>query len=111
MDQNREITAAEQRGTGANLPRSRVGLVSDSALVPHLPPPPVAARMRGNIPASVFPPVTFPSPVSFLPMRYLLTAALLAAACSLLLPSPTPAEDDFPLGLKKLVWPEDNKHS
>jgi cytochrome c peroxidase len=44
-------------------------------------------------------------------MRYLLTATLLAAACSLLLPSPAAAEDDFPLGLKKLIWPEDNKHS
>ena len=44
-------------------------------------------------------------------MRYLLTAALLAAAYSLLTTPPAKAEDDFPLGLKKLVWPEDNKHS
>ena len=44
-------------------------------------------------------------------MRYLLTAALLAAACSLLTTPPAKGEDDFPLGLKKLVWPEDNKHS
>ncbi len=44
-------------------------------------------------------------------MRYLWSAALLAAVCSLLVPSLLPAEDDFPLGLKKLIWPEDNKHT
>src|SRR5689334_4741161 len=112
MNQDREVTAAEQRGTGANLRRSLIGLVSDSAPVPHLPPPPGAARMRGNIPASVshLQPLS-PSPTSFSPMRYLLTAALLAAACSLLFTPSANAEDDFPLGLKKLVWPEDNKHS
>lgn len=44
-------------------------------------------------------------------MRYLLSAALLAAVCSLIAPSPLRAEDDFPLGLKKLIWPKDNQHT
>lgn len=44
-------------------------------------------------------------------MRYILTAALLIAAFSFASSTPLRGEDDFPLGLKKLVWPEDNKHT
>jgi cytochrome c peroxidase len=44
-------------------------------------------------------------------MRHLLSAALLAAACPLLLPSPIRAEVDIPLGLKQPAWPEDNQYS
>ena len=44
-------------------------------------------------------------------MRCLIFAALLAAACSFCILSPLRAEDDFPLGLKKLAWPESNKHT
>ncbi|MFN0018008.1 MAG: cytochrome-c peroxidase [Pirellulaceae bacterium] len=44
-------------------------------------------------------------------MRLNLSAAALAAVCCLHLPSPARAEDNIPLGLKKVIWPEDNKHS
>ena len=43
-------------------------------------------------------------------MRYLLCAATITAALYLD-SSFARAEDDFPLGLKKLIWPENNKHS
>ncbi len=44
-------------------------------------------------------------------MRYLLPTAILVAACLCLVPRSIQAQDDTPLGLKKLVWPEDNKPS
>ena len=44
-------------------------------------------------------------------MRYVLCAPLLIAVLSFVFASPLQAEDDFPLGLKKLVWPENNKHT
>ena len=46
-------------------------------------------------------------------MRHILAAALFTAAClvSCVTTSPARGEDDFPLGLKKLVWPQDNKHT
>src|SRR5678815_5937506 len=44
-------------------------------------------------------------------MRSFLKAALLGAAGSLLLFAGASAQDDTPLGLKKVAWPEDNKHT
>jgi len=44
-------------------------------------------------------------------MRYFLAAALVTAAAPMFLPPLAGAADDFPLGLKKLVWPEGNKHT
>lgn len=42
-------------------------------------------------------------------MRHILSAAVFAACLvSLTFTPPLPAEDDFPLGLKKLAWPQDN---
>lgn len=44
-------------------------------------------------------------------MRYILTAATLAAVWLSLSVSPLQAADDVPLGLKTVVWPENNKPS
>jgi cytochrome c peroxidase len=44
-------------------------------------------------------------------MRYIFAAALLTATFSFLFTPGLRGEDDFPLGLKKLIWPEDNKHT
>lgn len=42
-------------------------------------------------------------------MRFCLSAAALAAVCLHLSFTPLQAADDVPLGLKKVVWPENNK--
>jgi cytochrome c peroxidase len=44
-------------------------------------------------------------------MRFCLSAAALAAVCCLQLPPSARAADEVPLGLKKVVWPDDNKQT
>jgi cytochrome c peroxidase len=57
------------------------------------------------------PPLTFSFSKEFLLMHHFFSLAALAAILSIHLSVPVQAADDVPLGLKKVVWPDNNKYS